>query len=263
MRSPSLHSLFATQRLQRLTDGGSTQHAARCAYLVYLATAGWALAAARFLLFVLAHAVLAARPTSKAAVAAIRVIIGCRSVRVSGGGRAAKASRAPGARECRVYVANHVTDFDGYVLHGSPAALPGDAVGLFPEAYGRIPLLGPALVALARRVGYLEVSADRAARRSHLRAQIAARVAATSILVFPEGALTNGKAGVLRYSQFVFSLGIPVQPIALRVADPWPVNYDHIHTNWTTGRSSATATTRRVTFLLLTTPCLSHRIYWK
>ena len=47
--------------------------------------------------------------------------------------------------------------------------------------------------------------------------------------------LTSGTVGVLRYSPFVFSLGLPVQPIALRVADPWPVNHDHAFTNWTSG----------------------------
>ena len=37
-----------------------------------------------------------------------------------------------------------------------------------------------------------------------------------AVLLFPEGVLTNGKVAVLRYQKFIFSLGMPVQPLALR-----------------------------------------------
>jgi 1-acyl-sn-glycerol-3-phosphate acyltransferase len=40
--------------------------------------------------------------------------------------------------------------------------------------------------------------------------------APASVLIFPEGVLTNGRKAVLRYQQFVFSLGLAVQPLAIR-----------------------------------------------
>ena len=43
---------------------------------------------------------------------------------------------------------------------------------------------------------------------------------APSLLIFPEGVLTNGTYGVLRYQKFVFSLGVPVQPVAIRRSPP-------------------------------------------
>jgi ancient ubiquitous protein 1 len=44
------------------------------------------------------------------------------------------------------------------------------------------------------------------------------------VFCFPEGATTNGKIGVLRYHPFLFSLGLPVQPVALKIERPLPIN---------------------------------------
>ena len=44
------------------------------------------------------------------------------------------------------------------------------------------------------------------------------------ILVFPEGGLTNGKAGLLQYHKFMFSLNVGVQPIVLKHRRPLPIN---------------------------------------
>ena len=45
-----------------------------------------------------------------------------------------------------------------------------------------------------------------------------------SILVFPEGGLASGKVGLLQYHMFMFSLGVPVQPIKIQVSRPLPIN---------------------------------------
>ena len=36
------------------------------------------------------------------------------------------------------------------------------------------------------------------------------------MLVFPEGALTNGSKGVMQFQKFCFSLDVEVQPLVLR-----------------------------------------------
>ena len=40
-------------------------------------------------------------------------------------------------------------------------------------------------------------------------------------MVFPEGWDSNGRVGIMQYQKFLFSLGIPVQPVALKVSIPW------------------------------------------
>lgn len=49
------------------------------------------------------------------------------------------------------------------------------------------------------------------------------------LLLFPEGGLTNGRVGLLQYHKFVFSLGLPVQPIALSLWSPLPLQVDHMY----------------------------------
>jgi hypothetical protein len=54
------------------------------------------------------------------------------------------------------------------------------------------------------------------------------------LLVFPEGATTNGKA-ILLFNKFVFSLGKEVQPIAIRVWSPWrPIYLDFLRDSFLT-----------------------------
>jgi 1-acyl-sn-glycerol-3-phosphate acyltransferase len=52
------------------------------------------------------------------------------------------------------------------------------------------------------------------------------------ILIFPEGGLTNGKAGTMMYHRFVFSLDIAIVPAAISMSDPWPVYHDYIGSTW-------------------------------
>jgi 1-acyl-sn-glycerol-3-phosphate acyltransferase len=50
-----------------------------------------------------------------------------------------------------------------------------------------------------------------------------------TLVVFPEGGLTNG-AGMLKFKPFTFSLGVPVTPVALRVRPVLlPIHLDHTH----------------------------------
>ena len=49
----------------------------------------------------------------------------------------------------------------------------------------------------------------------------------TLLLVFPEGSITNGR-GLMRFSSFVFGLGVPVQPVAIRHWAPLPLASDTV-----------------------------------
>lgn len=54
------------------------------------------------------------------------------------------------------------------------------------------------------------------------------------LLVFPEGGLTNGRIALLQFHKFLFSLGVEVQPVAIKVNEgPLPIHIDHAHaTAW-------------------------------
>ena len=55
-----------------------------------------------------------------------------------------------------------------------------------------------------------------------------ARRKAPPLLLFPEGGLTEGAAGLLEYHKFVFSLGVPVQVLALTVKPgPLPLSVNN------------------------------------
>lgn len=48
------------------------------------------------------------------------------------------------------------------------------------------------------------------------------------LLVFPEGSITNGRVGTMRFAQTAFGLGAPVLPCALRLSTPLPLEADTI-----------------------------------
>jgi len=52
------------------------------------------------------------------------------------------------------------------------------------------------------------------------------------VLIFPEGGLTNGKAGTMMYHRFVFSLDCAIVPAAISMSDPWPVDHDYVGSSW-------------------------------
>ena len=48
------------------------------------------------------------------------------------------------------------------------------------------------------------------------------------LLVFPEGSITNGRVGVMRFAQSAFGLGAPVTPLAIQLRTPLPLEADTI-----------------------------------
>ena len=54
------------------------------------------------------------------------------------------------------------------------------------------------------------------------------RLRSRPLLLFPEGGLTEGAGGLLEYHKFVFSLGVPVQVLALTVKPgPLPLSVNN------------------------------------
>ncbi|NXL93305.1 AUP1 protein, partial [Alectura lathami] len=107
----------------------------------------------------------------------------------------------------QVYIANHVTHFDHNVISlltsCNTPALSG----------------APGFICWSRGFMELGVAGSRAELVGSLRAYAAQREN-PPLLLFPEEAATNGRAGLLRFSSWPFSISDAVQPVALRVQRP-------------------------------------------
>ncbi|XP_064916134.1 lipid droplet-regulating VLDL assembly factor AUP1 isoform X1 [Columba livia] len=106
----------------------------------------------------------------------------------------------------RVYIANHVTQFDHNV------------VSLLTSC--STPALNAAPGFLCWSRGFLELGAGSRAELVHSLKAYSSHGANPPLLLFPEEAATNGRAGLLRFSSWPFSLADVVQPVALHVQRP-------------------------------------------
>lgn len=119
-----------------------------------------------------------------------------------------------------VWVANHLSEFDacairaiadpyilGYGFYQDLWWLKCSPLNLFKMLY--IPQQGR--------------SEGGSASRDKINEAIAALVQGEdTLLLFPEGGLTNSRVGLLQYHKRVFSLGKTIQPIALSLSSPFP-----------------------------------------
>lgn len=67
-------------------------------------------------------------------------------------------------------------------------------------------------------LGYVELGAATGRANLIQRAQEFAAESPVPLLVFPEGALSNGKRGLLKFADWPFALGLPVQPALLSIS---------------------------------------------
>ncbi|PKK17629.1 ancient ubiquitous protein 1 [Columba livia] len=109
----------------------------------------------------------------------------------------------------RVYIANHVTQFDHNV------------VSLLTSC--STPALNAAPGFLCWSRGFLELGAGSRVELVHSLKAYSSHGANPPLLLFPEEAATNGRAGLLRFSSWPFSLADVVQPVALHVQTWAPV----------------------------------------
>ncbi|NWU90256.1 AUP1 protein, partial [Upupa epops] len=107
----------------------------------------------------------------------------------------------------RVYIANHVTQFDHNIIN------------LLTSCNTPALNTAPGFICWSRGFMELGVTGSRAELVDALKVYSSHR-ANPPLLLFPEEAATNGRAGLLRFSSWPFSVLDVVQPVALRVQRP-------------------------------------------
>uniref|UniRef100_A0A8C3U5M6 Lipid droplet-regulating VLDL assembly factor AUP1 n=1 Tax=Catharus ustulatus TaxID=91951 RepID=A0A8C3U5M6_CATUS len=108
---------------------------------------------------------------------------------------------------CRVFIANHVTPFDHNV------------VSLLTSCNTPALSGAPGFICWSRGFMELGVTGSRAELVDSLK-EYSAQQGNPPLLLFPEEAATNGRAGLLRFSSWPFSILDEVQPVALQVRRP-------------------------------------------
>ncbi|NWZ97489.1 AUP1 protein, partial [Nesospiza acunhae] len=107
----------------------------------------------------------------------------------------------------RVFIANHVTPFDHNV------------VSLLTSCNTPALSSAPGFICWSRGFMELGVTGSRAELVDSLK-EYSAQQGNPPLLLFPEEAATNGRAGLLRFSSWPFSILDEVQPVALQVRRP-------------------------------------------
>ncbi|EGC28339.1 hypothetical protein DICPUDRAFT_160307 [Dictyostelium purpureum] len=123
----------------------------------------------------------------------------------------------------RILVCNHLTDFDPYPLY---LVLEGYHV-LVASHIKNVPVVGKAYEKL--NTIYVDQTNKAKAREDVLNSLNKSDL---PLLLYPEGGLTNGKAGLMMFQKFVFGLGHSVLPIAMKLENTWPVHVDYINSSW-------------------------------
>ncbi|KAG7518812.1 ancient ubiquitous protein 1 [Solea senegalensis] len=117
--------------------------------------------------------------------------------------------RNPRSRDknTKLYICNHVTDFDHNIIN---LLIPCNT----PQLEGSI-----GFVCWAR--GFMEIhsTSGQGAIGESLQ-RYCSTEGTTPLLLFPEEDTTNGRAGLLKFSSWPFSLTDSIQPVALRVSRP-------------------------------------------
>jgi len=120
----------------------------------------------------------------------------------------------------RVLVSNHISDFDPIALW---AACPIAQLVLVTNDVWKT------VVALTRRLGFpvtcvwTKAGGAKQSIAEHLSSK---QHCGKKLLIFPEGATTNGK-GMLTFFDFIFSLKYPILPFTIQYYNPYPINIDY------------------------------------
>lgn len=127
--------------------------------------------------------------------------------------------------EVPIITLNHITDFDGIAFLG---IVPGNKLIVVAGVFLN-PLIKWARI-LCWKVKIIIRQTD-PAKRHQTRDEIMEFLngeerGKRQLLVLAEGATTSGKVGLLLYNRFIFTMGLPVQPIALRVNTHLPLVTD-------------------------------------
>jgi ancient ubiquitous protein 1 len=109
--------------------------------------------------------------------------------------------------KCRVLVANYTSPIDRLAVEM-----------LFPIV---MPSMWDLPSSLMWLLGYEDMGAKHGRETLIQNAKKHCHESLYPLLAFPEGATTNGKAGLLKFSVWPFSLDEPVQPIVIKIVRPW------------------------------------------
>jgi len=131
-----------------------------------------------------------------------------------------------------IVVMNHETDVDAYVMGISHLARP-----IISTTTTTIPLLGSVLKHGYRAWDPIWVPPKSTSEdsRNYVRDTILAHLNRGSnvpVCIAAEGGLTNGRHALMMFKRFVFSLGFPVTPVALRHVDNWFIEPDFFGSTW-------------------------------
>ncbi|CAL8358323.1 unnamed protein product [Merluccius merluccius] len=110
-------------------------------------------------------------------------------------------------KNTKLYICNHVTEFDHNIINLlTPCSTPqtGGSTGF---------------VCWARGFMEMHLALGQAALAEPLQ-RYCSTDGTQALLLFPEEDTTNGRAGLLKFSSWPFSLTDPIQPVALRVTRP-------------------------------------------
>jgi 1-acyl-sn-glycerol-3-phosphate acyltransferase len=136
-------------------------------------------------------------------------------------------------RRARLVVANHVSQVDALpVMACVPCAT------IVRESYANYPLVARILHAFCMPIfvpAPVPTGRDRPTeytialeRSKHSSAAHARGERPRPLLIFPEGSITNGRRGLMRFAQWVFSLDEVVTPIAIRMRPALPLEADTV-----------------------------------
>jgi len=132
-----------------------------------------------------------------------------------------------------IFVANHITDFDTYVI---PMVIQ-NARPVISARVKTIPILGP-LMSIAYSPWspvWVPIKVQGTDLRVSVREDIESHYKKgnrVGIAILAEGGLTNGKVGTMIFKKFVFGLGLPVLPFCIKYKCPLPINPDWLGTSW-------------------------------
>eukprot|EP00792_Barthelona_sp_PAP020_P012010 TRINITY_DN635_c0_g1_i1.p1 TRINITY_DN635_c0_g1~~TRINITY_DN635_c0_g1_i1.p1 ORF type:complete len:389 (+),score=83.29 TRINITY_DN635_c0_g1_i1:31-1167(+) len=129
--------------------------------------------------------------------------------------------------DSRIIVSNHCSEFDALLLR----ALLGSRMSIIaPRFYSKH-------ILTKRLLEYLNpiFTEPKKEKKGHLHKILQDYVKDSNnppLVLFPEGGLTNGRVGLMKYQKFTFSLGQKVLPLALRLRSPFRkvINLDHLTT---------------------------------
>eukprot|EP01132_Coremiostelium_polycephalum_P002680 gene2680-3325_t len=123
----------------------------------------------------------------------------------------------------RVFVSNHLSDFDPYSLF----LLEPNFHILVAGHIANVPLVGKAYAKM--NTIYVDPTNKDKARLDVLDSL---NHSTLPLMLYPEAGLTSGKNGLMMFHKFVFGLGYSVLPIAMKIKDPWPVEVDYLGSSW-------------------------------